>query len=194
MRKVKINRKTKETRINVQINIDGTGKSNINTGIGFFDHMLAQVAKHGLLDLKILAKGDLKIDQHHTVEDVGISLGIAFKNAILDKKGIERFGFSIIPLDDALVLVSIDISGRQFLAFNLDIKKKEINGFDTELISEFFRAFVANAGVTLHINKLAGKNTHHIIEACFKAFGIAIKNSSLLQKRIKGIPSTKGMI
>jgi imidazoleglycerol-phosphate dehydratase len=194
MRIAKVNRKTKETDIKVEINIDGTGQGKINTGIDFFNHMLTQISRHGLLDLKITAKGDLKIDQHHTVEDVGITLGSVLKNALKDKKGIRRYGFAIVPFDETLILAALDISGRPFLNFDVNLNKKEINGFDTELIQEFLRGFVTNAGITLHIKQLAGKNTHHIIEACFKAIGLAIKEACSLEKRIKDIPSSKGNI
>ena len=195
MRTSEINRTTKETDIVLKLNIDGTGKSDIDTGVGFFDHMLTLFASHGMFDLKVKCNGDLNVDAHHTVEDVGICLGKAFEEAMGDKKGIKRFADKTIPMDEALVLVATDISGRPYLGFSLDVPAKRVGNFDTELVSEFFYSFVRNAKLTLHINKLAGKNTHHIIEGCFKAFGRVMDEATLIDpRRADVLPSTKGVL
>ena len=195
MRTSDINRKTAETDISLYLNLDGTGKSEIDTGVGFFDHMLTLFASHGMFDLKVKCNGDLNVDAHHTVEDVGICLGKAFEEAMGDKKGIKRFADKTIPMDDALVLVATDISGRPYLGFSLDVPAKRVGNFDTELVSEFFYSFVRNAKLTLHINKLAGKNTHHIIEDCFKAFGRVMDEATLIDpRRADVLPSTKGVL
>lgn len=195
MRTSDINRKTAETDISLYLNLDGTGKSEIDTGVGFFDHMLTLFASHGMFDLKVKCNGDLNVDAHHTVEDVGICLGKAFEEAMGDKKGIKRFADKTIPMDEALVLVATDISGRPYLGFSLDVPAKRVGNFDTELVSEFFYSFVRNAKLTLHINKLAGKNTHHIIEGCFKAFGRVMDEATLIDpRRADVLPSTKGVI
>lgn len=195
MRISEIKRTTKETDIKLTLNIDGTGKSNINTGVGFFDHMLTLFASHGMFDLDVECKGDLEVDAHHTVEDVGICLGKAFAEALGDMKGIKRYADKIIPMDESLVLSAIDISGRPHLSLDLELPAKRVGNFDTELVGEFFVSFVRNAKLTLHIKKLAGRNTHHIIEGCFKAFGRTLDEASMIDPRREGVlPSTKGVL
>lgn len=195
MRSAEINRTTKETDISLSLVIDGTGKSEIDTGVGFFDHMLTLFASHGMFDLKVKCKGDIEVDAHHTVEDVGICLGMAFNEALGDMKGIKRYADKIIPMDEALVLNAVDISGRAHLAFDLDVPAKKVGNFDTELVSEFFLAFVRNAKLTLHIKKMAGRNTHHIIEGCFKAFGRIMDEATMIDsRRADVLPSTKGVL
>ena len=189
-----IERKTSETRIRLTVNLDGDGASEIVTGVGFFDHMLTQIARHGLLHLAVQAEGDLHIDDHHTVEDVGIALGTALKEAVGDKSGMVRYGYSILPMDEALVLCALDFSGRGFLAFNLAFESSKIGTFDTELVNEFFRAVAVNAGLTLHLKQLAGSNAHHIAEAAFKAFGRALEMAVRRDERIAGVPSSKGVL
>ncbi|MHB1411937.1 MAG: imidazoleglycerol-phosphate dehydratase HisB [Thermoleophilia bacterium] len=193
-RQATIERATSETEIDVNLTIDGVGGSKVSTGVGFFDHMLTLFAKHGLFDLKINAKGDLEVDGHHTVEDVGICLGQAFDKALGNREGIVRYGFVIVPMDEALATVSIDISGRPFLAYNLDLSASQVGGFDTDLPHEFFQAFVNNAGITLHVRMQAGTNPHHIIEAVFKGFGKAMDQATRVDPRITGVHSTKGVI
>ncbi|MGB9780165.1 imidazoleglycerol-phosphate dehydratase HisB [Caldanaerobacter sp.] len=194
MRKAEVKRKTAETDIYVELNIDGKGSYDIKTGIGFFDHMLSLFAKHGLFDLKVIAKGDLEVDTHHTVEDVGIVLGTAFLKASGDKKSIKRFSTFYVPMDEALVRVSLDISGRPYLYYDLPLKAERVGNFETETVEEFFRAFAYNFGITLHVELLHGVNTHHIIEASFKALGKAVDEALKLDERIDGIPSTKGIL
>ncbi len=195
MRISEIKRTTKETDIKLTLNIDGTGKSNINTGVGFFDHMLTLFASHGMFDLDVQCKGDLEVDAHHTVEDVGICLGKAFAEALGDMKGIKRYADKIIPMDESLVLSAIDISGRPHLSLDLEVPAKRVGNFDTELVGEFFVSFVRNAKLTLHIKKLAGRNTHHIIEGCFKAFGRTLDEATMIDPRREGVlPSTKGVL
>ncbi len=189
-----IERKTSETDITVRLNVDGTGESKIETGVGFFDHMLTLFARHGLFDLEVSAKGDLQVDGHHTVEDVGICLGQAFDQALGGKEGISRYGFFILPMDEALATVSIDISGRPFLAYNLDLSASRVGGFDTDLTHEFFQAFTNHAGATLHVRLQAGTNPHHVIEAVFKAFARAMDKATTLDPRITGVQSTKGVL
>ncbi|MGB9812261.1 MAG: imidazoleglycerol-phosphate dehydratase HisB [Thermovenabulum sp.] len=192
-RKVSIKRKTKETDVKVFLNLDGSGICKIESGIGFFDHLLTQFAVHGRLDLKVMAKGDLNVDDHHTVEDVGITLGKAFYKAIGDKKGIRRYGNALIPMDDALILFALDISGRPYLNFNVKFRREKVADLSIEMISEFFRAFSLNAKVTLHISKLFGENDHHTAEAIFKAFGRALREA--VEREDNGIiPSTKGVL
>ncbi|MHB1464306.1 MAG: imidazoleglycerol-phosphate dehydratase HisB [Thermoleophilia bacterium] len=193
-RQATIERATSETEIDVNLTLDGVGDSKVSTGVGFFDHMLTLFAKHGLFDLKINAKGDLEVDGHHTVEDVGICLGQAFDKALGNREGIVRYGFVIVPMDEALATVSIDISGRPFLAYNLDLSASQVGGFDTDLPHEFFQAFVNNAGITLHVRMQAGTNPHHIIEAVFKGFGKAMDQATRVDPRITGVHSTKGVI
>ena len=195
MRISKISRKTAETDIQLSLNIDGEGNGNeINTGIGFFNHMLILMTKHGFLDLEITCKGDLDVDFHHTVEDVGIVLGQAFKEAIGDKNGIERYATAFTPMDESLSLVSIDISGRPYLYFEADIPVEKVGNFDIELVEEFFRAFVNQSSVTLHVKLIHGKNSHHIIESIFKGFGRVLNEATKINGKVKGVRSTKGML
>ena len=194
IRESKISRKTLETDIQLKLNLDGTGRSKISTGIGFLDHILTLFTKHGILDLDIDAVGDLNIDGHHTVEDIGIVLGIAIKDALKDKKSIKRYGTSFLPMDEALVMVVVDLSGRPFLVFDANFKNAKVGDLDTELICEFFRAVSFNAAINLHIKIFYGDNTHHIIEAIFKAFGRAINEASTIDPKIEGILSTKGVL
>jgi len=189
-----IKRKTGETNISLSLNIDGKGKSSIKTGIPFFDHMLTLFAKHGMFDLKISAKGDIEVDYHHTVEDVGICLGQAFKKALGEKAGIVRYGESKVPMDEALAEVVIDISGRPHLTYHVPIKKTKFIDFDVEVVKEFFEAFVLNAGITIHVNLIRGNNMHHIIEAIFKAFAVTLSKACEISPRKKGVPSTKGIL
>lgn len=194
MRNFSISRETAETKIELDLNIDGSGTSDIQTGIGFFDHMLTLLTKHGLFDLKVRCDGDLEVDQHHSVEDVGIALGQAFHEAIGTKEGINRYASVTIPMDEALANVSLDISGRAYLVYNVEGLKDKVGNFDTELVEEFFQAFSSNAKINLHINLLYGRNTHHMIEAIFKGFGRALDEATLKSERIKGVPSTKGVL
>lgn len=194
MRTASIERKTGETDINVELDLDGEGKYEIDTGIGFFDHMLSLMAKHGLLDLKVMAKGDTYVDSHHTVEDVGIVIGECIKKALLDKASINRYGTAFVPMDEALAQVSMDISGRPFLVFDAEFTTDKLGTFDTEMVEEFFRAVAFNSGITLHVRVLYGKNNHHMIEGIFKAFGRALCEAASKNERIKGVMSTKGML
>lgn len=194
MRSALIERSTKETEIKLELSLDGSGVYQIQTGVGFFDHMLTHIAKHGFLDLEITAKGDLEVDPHHTVEDVGIVFGQAIKKACGDKQGISRYGHAIIPMDEALALVALDLSGRPFLKFQADLGKGQIGGFDLELVKEFFQAVAVQAGMNIHIRLLTGDNLHHCVEAIFKAFGRALAAAVQLDERIKGVPSTKGVL
>lgn len=194
MREAKMSRKTKETDIKVTLQLDGNGKSNINTGIGFFDHMLTGFAKHGFFDLNVNVEGDLQVDGHHTVEDTGIVLGTAIKEAAGDKKGMSRFGYFILPMDDALILCSIDFGGRPYLDFQCDFPTEKCGYFENELVKEFFYAVSYSAGMNIHIRKLAGDNSHHIAEACFKAFGKALDMATQMDSRVNGVLSTKGKI
>jgi imidazoleglycerol-phosphate dehydratase len=190
-----VHRRTSETDIRVRINLDGTGTAQLSTGIGFFDHMLEQIARHGLIDLMIEAKGDLHIDGHHTVEDVGITLGQAFAQAVGDKKGIRRYGYVYVPLDEALSRIVIDFSGRPGLHMRVDFKSGMIGTLDTQLVYEFFQGFVNHAGATLHIDNLQGENAHHQCETIFKAFARALRAALELDPRMAGvIPSTKGSL
>lgn len=194
-RTAEVVRDTNETQIRVAINIDGTGQQKLNTGVPFLDHMLDQIARHGLIDLDISAKGDLHIDPHHTVEDVGITLGQAFAKAIGDKKGIRRYGHAYVPLDEALSRVVIDFSGRPGLEFHVPFKRSMIGSFDVDLTHEFFQGFVNHALMTLHIDNLRGENAHHQCETVFKAFGRALRMAAELDVRAAGtIPSTKGSL
>ena len=195
MRTAKIERKTKETDIKLTINLDGKGLYSINTSIPFFDHMLSLMCKHGIFDMKLKAKGDIEIDYHHTVEDIGIVFGKAVKQTLGDMKGISRFGQATVPMDEALASVSIDISGRPYLVYRVAFpKKSKIKNFDPDLIEDFLQAFVSNSGITLHVESPYGRNTHHIIEAIFKALGRALRNAVCIDPRIKGIPTTKGQL
>lgn len=187
-------RRTEETSIELSFALDGTGKTNIQTGVGFMDHMLTLFAKHGNFDLDVDCDGDLEVDQHHTVEDIGIALGQTFYESIGDKVGITRYGTFHMPMDETLAVVSLDISGRPFLVYNVDGLKDKVGMFDTELVEEFFIAFTSHARITLHINVMYGKNTHHMIEAVFKAFGRALNEASTIDPNVKGVPSTKGLL
>ncbi|MFK7814851.1 MAG: imidazoleglycerol-phosphate dehydratase HisB [Gammaproteobacteria bacterium] len=194
-RTASVERNTNETQISIQLNLDGTGQSSLKTGLPFFEHMLDQIARHGMLDLSIEAKGDLEIDAHHTVEDVGITLGQAFSQAVGDKKGIVRYGHSYVPLDEALSRVVIDFSGRPGLEFHVDFTRARVGDFDVDLTHEFFQGFVNHANVTLHIDSLTGVNSHHIAETIFKAFGRALRMAAAPDERMQGIiPSTKGSL
>ena len=195
MRQAEVTRNTLETQITVSINIDGNGTAQFNTGIGFLDHMLDQIARHGLFDLNVQAKGDLHIDAHHTVEDIGITLGQAFAKAVGDKKGINRYGHAYVPLDEALSRVVLDLSGRPGLEFDCEFTRAAIGDFDVDLVHEFFQGFVNHANVTLHIDNLKGHNSHHQCETIFKAFGRALRMAVTLDERMAGImPSTKGSL
>ena len=194
MRIGKINRKTNETRVDVEINLDGGGKAEISSGIGFFNHMLNLFAAHGKFDLKVICAGDLEVDGHHSIEDIGISLGAALKAALGDKRGITRYGTFFLPMDETLALVSLDISGRPFLVCEVGELAPMIGDFDTELVGEFLRAFAFNAGITLHVKILYGKNSHHKVEAIFKALGHALETAVTIDAKIKGVPSTKGTL
>lgn len=194
-RTASIERNTNETQISIQLDLDGTGKSKLNTGLPFFEHMIDQIARHGMLDLNIDAKGDLEIDAHHTVEDVGITLGQAFSQAIGDKTGVVRYGHAYVPLDEALSRVVIDFSGRPGLEFRVQFPRARVGDFDVDLTHEFFQGFVNHANVTLHIDSLKGVNSHHIAETIFKAFGRALRMAAAPDERMQGIvPSTKGSL
>ena len=195
MRSAQVTRNTLETKINVSIDVDGSGQGKFNTGLPFLEHMLDQVARHGMIDLDIVAKGDLHIDAHHTVEDIGITLGQAFNQAVGDKKGLRRYGHAYVPLDEALSRVVLDISGRPGLVFNVNFVRSNVGDFDVDLIHEFFQGFVNHALVTLHIDNLAGENAHHQAETVFKAFGRALRIALELDPRMAGMmPSTKGSL
>lgn len=194
MRQAKVNRDTKETQITIDFNIDGEGKADIDTGIGFFDHMLNGFTKHGFFDMVCKAKGDLEVDAHHTIEDTGIVLGAAIKEAIGKKEGIKRFGYFIIPMDDALVLCSIDLGGRPYLGFDYTFPTEKVGDVDTELFKEFFYAVSYSAMMNIHFKVFSGNNSHHIAEAMFKAFGKALDDATSKDARIKGVQSTKGVI
>lgn len=195
MRTAEINRKTAETEIRLKLNLDGRGESRADTGCGFMDHMLTLFARHGRFDLEIFCKGDTYVDDHHTVEDMGIALGEAFAQALGDKRGICRYGYMILPMDETLMLCAADISGRDYLGFQADIPAAKVGNFDTELVKEFFLGFVRKAGVTLHIRQLAGENSHHIIEAMFKAFGRTMAQAVKIEEGYQDeIPSTKGIL
>lgn len=195
MRTASTERKTSETEVQIQLNLDGTGKAAITTGIGFLDHMLDQVARHGLIDIEITTKGDLHIDMHHTVEDVGIALGQAFRKALGDAAGITRYAHVLLPMDEALSRCAVDVSGRPFLVFDVDFPTPKIGDFDTELVQEWFRAFSMHAGLTLHVSNEYGSNSHHIAESAFKALGRSLRAAITLDSREDGrIPSTKGQL
>ncbi len=189
-----VKRKTTETSISLNLNIDGSGDYNISTPVPFLNHMLELMTRHGLFDLKIEAAGDVEIDFHHTVEDIGICLGQAFKEALGDKKSIRRYGSATVPMDEALAEVNLDISGRPCLSFNVDIPKEKVGNFDVELAEEFFQALASNGGLTLHVDLKRGANIHHCLEAVFKAFGRAMDSATSVDKRVKGVPSTKGRL
>lgn len=195
MRTSAIERNTAETKIILSLNLDGTGESTVNTGCGFLDHMLTLFAKHGRFDLTVKCDGDTNVDYHHTVEDIGIVLGTAFSEALGDKKGIERYGDIILPMDEALILTAVDLSGRAYLGFNLEIPTEKVGDFDTELVKEFWLGFVRTAGCTLHIKQLAGENSHHIIEGAFKSAARSFSKAVKINSDYKDeIPSTKGVL
>jgi imidazoleglycerol-phosphate dehydratase len=195
MRQAQINRNTLETQIDVKVNLDGTGNVALDTSVPFLDHMLDQVARHGMIDIEIAATGDLHIDAHHTVEDIGITLGQAFKQAIGDKKGLRRYGHAYVPLDEALTRVVVDLSGRPGMAFNVEFVRARIGEFDVDLIKEFFQGFINHAMVTVHIDNLSGHNAHHQAETIFKAFGRALRMAIEVDPRaLDTIPSTKGSL
>lgn len=194
IRSAHIKRTTKETDITLTLNIDGEGNTKINTGIGFFDHMLTHIGKHSLCDLTVEAKGDLEVDCHHTVEDVGIVLGQAIKQALSSKEGITRYAHAIVPMEEALILCAIDLSGRPYLEIDTPFTTDKIGNFDTEMVEEFFRALCIHAGINMHIQVLKGKNNHHIVEGMCKAFARAMMEAMSIHDRIKGVPSTKGML
>ncbi len=195
MRVAEIKRTTAETDVFVKINLDGTGKNEISTGIGFLDHMLILFAKHGRFDLTVACNGDLEVDGHHTTEDIGIALGQAFKEALGDKRGINRYGSTILPMDEALILTAVDISGRPYLRYRMKIKAPMVGDFDTELLREFLVAFTFNSGLTLHIRRLDGVNSHHIIEGTFKSLARTLRKAVAIDEKAKDeIPSTKGVL
>ncbi|RBP08654.1 imidazoleglycerol-phosphate dehydratase [Roseiarcus fermentans] len=195
MRKGAVARKTNETRIEVDVDVDGTGVSDISTGVGFFDHMLDQLARHSLIDMRIVAEGDRHIDDHHTVEDVGIALGQALARALGDKRGLTRYADCLLPMDEALTRVAVDVSGRPFLVFRAEFPTEKIGGFDTQLVREFFQAFAGHGGLTLHVETLYGVNSHHIAESCFKGVARALKAAVAIDARQAGVvPSTKGAL
>jgi imidazoleglycerol-phosphate dehydratase len=193
-RTARVQRTTKETDIAVEIAVDGTGKAKIDTGLPFLDHMLTSFARHGFFDLTVRARGDLEVDQHHTVEDVGLALGQALRDALGDKAGIRRFGEAACPLDEALVRVVVDLSGRPFLVYNMEIRRARVGNFDTELIHDFVLAFTNQLGMNLHIDLVRGRNAHHMIEACFKALARALDHATQIDLRVSGVLSTKGAL
>ena len=193
-RSAEIQRKTNETDIAMSLNIDGSGKADINTGIGFFDHMLNSFARHGFFDLSLKVKGDLYVDSHHTIEDTGIVLGEAIKKALGDKKGIKRYGYFILPMDETLVLASLDLSGRPYLVFDAEFSTDRVGDYDTEMVKEFFYAVSYAAGMNLHIKVLSGSNNHHIIEGIYKAFAKALDEATSFDARITDVLSTKGSL
>lgn len=192
MREAEVSRKTKETDIRMKLVLDGNGTSKVETGIGFFDHMLSGFAKHGFMDLECSVKGDLEVDGHHTVEDTGIVLGQALKEAVGDKAGMVRYGSFILPMDDALVLCSVDFCGRPYFSYDLNVKEERCGEFETTLAREFFYAVSYSAGINLHLKQISGENGHHILEAAFKAFGKAVDAATQLDPRVQGVLSTKG--
>jgi len=193
-RQARVERSTKETQIALHLNLDGAGAAKVETGIPFFNHMLEAWAKHGLMDLHVDAKGDLEVDLHHTVEDVGICLGRAVKEAVGDKKGIARYGASFLPMDEALLHAAVDVSGRPYLVFNVPLARTRVSSFDLDLLKDFFRAFAVNAEITLHVNMHYGENLHHIAEAVFKAVGRALAEATRLNPRVADVLSTKGAL
>ncbi len=193
-RTAEIKRTTSETDIALTLNLDGTGQADVETGVGFLDHMLTLFARHGMMDLSVRCRGDLHVDQHHTVEDVGICLGLAIAEAVGDKRGIVRYGTFTVPMDESLVMVSLDLSGRAYLVCKLDTRGRTIGNFDAELVPEFFQALSGNARMNLHVHQFYGENGHHIVEAAFKALGRALDAATRIDERSTGIPSTKGVL
>lgn len=193
-RQAQVTRNTNETQISVSLNLDGSGQSSLATGVPFLDHMLDQIARHGIFDLEVAAKGDLHIDAHHTVEDIGITIGQAFAKAVGDKKGVRRYGHAYVPLDEALSRVVVDMSGRPGIEFKVDFVRARIGEFDVDLAHEFFQGFINHALVTLHVDNLRGDNAHHQAETVFKAFGRALRMAVELDPRMQGVPSTKGTL
>ena len=195
MRRAEVNRETAETSIRLSLDLDGTGESEIDSGVGFLDHMLTLLARHGRFDLTLKCAGDTQVDDHHSVEDIGICLGRAFREALGDKRGICRYGDTLLPMDEALIQSAVDISGRSFLVFDLDIPTEKIGTFDTELVEEFFTAFTANAGLTLHLRQLSGKNSHHIVEGAFKSVARSLRKAVAVDPEFADdVPSTKGVL
>jgi imidazoleglycerol-phosphate dehydratase len=194
MRQARVQRQTKETEIELTLDLDGQGEHEVDTSVPFLDHMLTHVAVHGLFDLTVKAQGDTDVDDHHTVEDVGIALGQALNEALGDKAGLTRYGSQIVPMDEALALVAVDISGRGLLVFEVELPQAKVGHFDTELVEEFLRALAYNAGLTLHVRMLNGRNTHHVIEAIFKGLGRALRQAVGVDARRTGVPSTKGIL
>lgn len=194
MRQITVERTTKETRIKMELDLDGAGAHDIRTGIGFFDHMLAQICYHGQFDMKLEAAGDLEVDSHHTVEDVGLVLGEAIRKTLGERRGIRRYGEATIPMDEALAMVVVDLGGRPYLVFRAELGKGQLGGFDLEMVREFFRAVSVQAGMNIHIRLLEGDNLHHSVEAIFKAFGRALSAATRIEKNSNDIPSTKGVL
>lgn len=194
MRCAEVSRRTGETDINISLDLDGQGTSNLDTGMGFFEHMLNLFTTHGQFNLKVECSGDLFVDGHHSVEDIGIALGQTFTKAMGDKVGIKRYGTAFVPMDEALIMVSLDLSGRAFLNYEVLVKAQMIGDYDTELTEEFLRAFAFNAGITLHVKMMAGSNSHHIVEGVFKALARALREALTIDERIQGVMSTKGML
>ena len=194
MRTATITRTTRETDIALQLNLEGSGQTSLNTGVGFFDHMLDALSRFALVDLTLTCRGDIQVDAHHTVEDVGICLGRAIREALGDRAGIRRVGSAYLPMDEALAFAAIDISGRPYLAFDADFTAPMVGAFDTQLAEEFFRAVAVNAGLTVHVKVLAGRNDHHKLEALFKAFGLALRDAAAVDPRVTGVLSTKGAL
>jgi imidazoleglycerol-phosphate dehydratase len=195
MRKAEVKRETRETQVSVSLDLDGSGKHDVNTGIGFLDHMLDQLARHGLIDLKVLAKGDLHVDMHHTTEDVGIVIGQAVAKALGERRGIRRYASVHLAMDEALTRVAIDVSGRPYLVWKVALPRPKLGDFDTELVREWFHAFAHNAGITLHVETLYGDNTHHIVETCFKGLARALREAVAIDERAPdAVPSTKGTL
>lgn len=193
-RTANVSRDTNETQIQIELNIDGTGQADISTGIGFFDHMLNSFARHGFFDLKVKVNGDLHIDSHHTIEDTGIALGDAIKKAVGDKKGIKRYGTAILPMDESLILCSLDLSGRPYLVYDLELTTDKVGDYDTEMVKEFFYALSYSSGMNLHIKQMTGSNNHHIIEGAYKAFAKALDDATKYDERISDVLSTKGAL
>lgn len=195
MRTATIERNTKETQIKLTLNLDGAGEANVDSGCGFLDHMLTLFAKHGKFDITLSCKGDVEVDFHHTTEDIGICLGMAFKRALGDKRGITRYGDTVLPMDEALILSAVDISGRSYLGYNVNVRAKRVGNFDVELIEEFWTAFVGNASCNVHIQQLAGKNTHHVLEGIFKSVARSLRKAVEIDTKFAGdLPSTKGVL